>query len=169
MEDIRTSKFYNFFSLFGYIVGSLNIYLFFTIVLNFSFNIFVYLVFSFIFIAVNFVLSAMTYMYIDMQNDVPIRGKAVFSVYGESAYISLFLLPFAYFKLAGFIDGLTIIGLLFATFLSVWIYRILMIKRYTRFGFFNSMIAAFFPHIFFFIIMFVFIIFAGFITYVFFI
>ncbi|MCX7905282.1 MAG: hypothetical protein N2446_01105 [Elusimicrobiales bacterium] len=168
MSGFRETNLYNFFSILGYFVGVLNIYLFFSLLLNLNFSWLFFILVFFLVILVSFVFSSITYMYIDMQKkEVTVRGKMIFNFYGESFYITLFLLPFAYLKVIDLTSMLSAIVFFVFTLLSVWLYRVFMIKKITGLNFFNSFIAVFFPHIFFSFSFFSLVFFLVFITYAF--
>lgn len=152
----------------GYLIGSLNIYLFFSLIFNFNFSWFFYILFFIFVVFFNLLFSSLTYMYIDLQKNerLDLKAKDVFLFYGSSIYLTLFLLPLAYFKISGLITSLTALFVFILIFIFVWLYRIIKIKKTANFSFLNAVFSAFFPHIFFSIFFIFGLIFIGFITYV---
>ena len=146
MEDLRKTKGYNFFAFSGYVIASFNLFLFFLFLFRIGFDLFMFVSFMLLFIMANFILSSITAMYIDFQKDGIIKASDVFYLYGESAYLSLFLIPSVYLGTLKTFRGIDIFAIFFVG-LSVWLYRVFMIKKKTGFGFINSLVAVFFPHI----------------------
>lgn len=152
----------------GYLVGSLNIYLFFALLFNFNFSLFFYFLFFVFLVFTNIILSSLTYMYIDFQKseNLNLRAKDLFLYYGSSINLTLFLLPLAYFKIYGFLTSFsTFIVFILVCFL-VWFYRIIKIKKIVQVSFLNAVFTAFFPHIFFSVFFIFGLIFLGFVVYV---
>ncbi|MGC8867445.1 MAG: hypothetical protein ACP5PA_04445 [Elusimicrobiales bacterium] len=167
MEDIRKTKFYPIFGFMGYIVGAINIYLFFLLTTTGRFSWLFYFVFSLLIVLVNLLISSLTYMYIDIQRKNLSSGRDIFLFYGESLYVSLFLLPLAYLKILGFITIAQLILTFFFIIISIWLYRVISIKKTFQIGFMNATIAAFFPHMFFMAVIFVLVFFLILAVYVF--
>ncbi len=149
MEEIRKTKLYPAFAFLGYVIGCLNIYLFFLLSTRGIFSVFFYFFFFLLVVLVNFLLSSLTYMYLEMQKKNSISGSEIFLFYGESLYISFFLIPLAYLRISGFIANAGAVLVFLLTIISMWLWRIILIKRKTQIGFINAFVAAFFPHIFF--------------------
>lgn len=149
MELIRNSSFYRFFSLAGYALGVLNIYISVLLVTNASFSLFFYILLVFGLMLFNFLLSSLTYMYLDIQKDFKIRGTDIFMLYGESLYILFFLIPVVYFSISKIISLKQTLVFISIIIFTMIIYRIYAIKKRTGIGYMNCVVAFFFPHIFF--------------------
>lgn len=146
MISIKDFKYYNTFAFLGYVFGSFNLFLFILITYGISFDFFIYVAFMILFVSVNFVLSSITAMYIDMQRKTNVNGSEIFYLYGESGYLSFFLIPFAYFGMLKGFNGIEVLGFFIVAF-CVWLYRVFGIKKKTGFSFLNSFVSVFFPHI----------------------
>jgi len=144
-EEIKRlfDKRYPFFSTLGYFFEALNFYLYLLIVNRLDFSILFFMFFFCMVFVGNFIFSAITSLYIDVQNNEQLRARDVFHFYGLSEYLTFILIPLAYigfFKINPFF-------LITAVMFFIWILRIWMVKKCTDFGFINSVIAVLFPHI----------------------
>ncbi len=149
MEEIRKTKFYPTFAFLGYVIGCLNIYLFFLLSTRGRFSVFFYFIFLLGVVLMSFLLSSLTYMYLEMQKKNSINGNEIFLFYGESLYASLFLIPLAYLRISKFIGDVGSVLVFLLIIISIWLWRIILIKRKTQISFINAFVAAFFPHMFF--------------------
>jgi|YNPMSStandDraft_2_1061718.scaffolds.fasta_scaffold00118_11 hypothetical protein len=138
-----SGKGFEFVSLFGYIIAAFNISLSISFLLDLPFSLYIFLFFVFFIFVLNFIFSAITALYIDMQTDLYIRAKDFFYFYGITSYLSFLLIPFSYFYLYKG-KGLY---LFFITGFLVWLWRCWFVKKKSSFGIINSIIAVFFPHI----------------------
>ena len=138
-----SGKGFEFVSLFGYIIAAFNISLSISFLLDLPFSLYIFLFFVFFIFVLNFIFSAITALYIDMQTDLSIRTRDFFYFYGITSYLSFLLIPFSYFYLYKR-KGLY---LFFITGFLVWLGRWWFVKKKSSFGIINSIIAVFFPHI----------------------
>lgn len=151
----------------GYAVGALNIYLFFGLIFYFSFSWFFFFLFFILLVFLNIIYSSLTYLYIDFQKGefLNLRATDLFLLYGRSIYLTILLLPLAYFKIYGLINSVTTFFIFVFILFSVWVYRILSIRKSTNLSFLNLTLGVFFPHIFFSFFFIFGILFIGFLTY----
>ena len=148
-----SGKGFEFVSLFGYIIAAFNISLSISFLLDLPFSLYMFLFFVFFVFVLNFIFSAITALYIDMQTDLSIRTRDFFYFYGITSYLSFLLIPFSYFYLYKG-KGLY---LFFIIGFFVWLWRWWFVKKKSSFGIINSIIAVFFPHIIIFVCIFAFV------------
>lgn len=153
IRDISGEKF-EIIALSGYIFAAFNISLSFSLIFKFSFSFYIFLLLIFVLFILNFIFSAITSLYIDMQVDNSFRMKDIFYFYGITYYLSFLLLPAVYFYLY---KGSGIYFFLII-FFFLWLSRLLFIKHKTSFGFINSFVAIFFPYMLVMVLLFLFLI-----------
>lgn len=156
-----------FWSFLGYLFAGFNICLFFVMIFEVRFSLVFFVLLVSFMVCGNLILSSLTSLYLDLQTNSSPRAKELFYLYGISTYLSFFLPPVAFLKMGGFLKGVTALAIFFLVGFFVWLYRILMIRRYTRLNLLNSAFATFFPHFIFFSLFLVFLSLAGFVAYVF--
>ncbi|HOJ86999.1 MAG: hypothetical protein ACP5SD_02280 [Elusimicrobiales bacterium] len=145
LKDFFGSK-YSFISSLGYFIGALNFYVSLLLTYKYEFSLMIFILIASVFFVFNFVFSAITSLYIDIQTEQHIRAKELFYFYGMTEYLTLLFIPLYYFASAGLLKSAFLKGL-FLVFLAIWIFRIWLVKKKTGLGFINSLIAIFFPHI----------------------
>lgn len=138
---------YSFFSILGFFIASFNFYIYFLLINNYEFSISFYIFISMLFFLLNFVFSAITSLYVDLNiEDVKITAKEVFYIYGITEYLTFLLIPLAYFRISNIASISSIIGS-YIVVIGIWLLRISVIRKKTGLGFLNSVVAVFFPQI----------------------
>ncbi len=130
----------------GYVISAVNIYFFYSLLMKNTPVFLSLIVIAISIFFINFIFVAITSLYIDLQieGNNTIRPKELFYFYGISEYLTLFLVPVSYFHILGVLKSFTFV-IIFILFSLIWILRIWYVKKYSKIGFINSIIAVFFP------------------------